>query len=101
MEQENTQYVKNYINLNIKKVFCFPGNAGIAKVAKIVKVDINNFLDISKFCKRNNIDLVIPGSEVYLEKGISDFLKLEGISVIGPSKYASSLESSKYFTKKM
>ena len=36
--------------------------------------------------------MVIPGSEVYLEKSISDFLKLEGISVIGPSKYASSLD---------
>ena len=83
------------------RIFCFPGNAGIANVAKIVKVDINNFLDISKFCIRNNIDLVIPGSEVYLEKGISDFLKLEGISVIGPSKYASLLESSKYFTKRL
>ena len=99
--REHSICEKLYQSKYKKKVFCFPGNAGIAKVAKIVKVDINNFLDISKFCKRNNIDLVIPGSEVYLEKGISDFLKLEGISVIGPSKYASSLESSKYFTKKM
>ena len=83
------------------RIFCSPGNAGIAKIAKIVKIDINEFLNISKFCKRNDIDLVIPGSEEYLEKGISDFLKLEGISVIGPSKYASSLESSKHFTKKV
>ena len=44
--------------------------------------------------------MVIPGSEEYLEKGISDFLIMEGISVIGPSKLASSLETSKYFTKK-
>ena len=45
--------------------------------------------------------MVIPGSEEYLDKGISDFLKMEGISVIGPSKQASSLETSKIFTKKV
>ena len=45
--------------------------------------------------------MVIPGSEEYLEKGISDFLIMEGINVIGPSKQASLLETSKYFTKKI
>ena len=44
--------------------------------------------------------MVIPGSEEYLDKGISDFLKMEGISVIGPSKQASSLETSRNFYKK-
>ena len=86
---------------NIGKVYCAPGNAGIALVSRIAKIDSDNFTSISKFCKKRKINMVIPGSEEYLDKGISDFLKMEGISVIGPSKQASSLETSKIFTKKV
>ena len=86
---------------NVGKVYCSPGNAGIALVSSIAKVDTKNFKSISRFCKKKKINMVIPGSEEYLDKGISDFLKMEGISVIGPSKYASSLETSKLFTKKI
>ena len=75
---------------NVGKVYCSPGNAGIALVSSIAKVDTKNFKSISRFCKKKKINMVIPGSEEYLDKGISDFLKMEGISVIGPSKYASS-----------
>ena len=90
-----------YLSSSIKTIYCFPGNAGIEKIAKIANIDISNFDSISQYCKKNNINLVIPGSEQYLEKGITDYLKLEGISVVGPSKYASLLETSKLFTKKI
>ncbi|MDC3023856.1 phosphoribosylamine--glycine ligase [Alphaproteobacteria bacterium] len=86
---------------NIKKVYCAPGNAGIAAISDIAMIDYTNFKSISNFCKKNKVDTVIPGSEEYLEKGISDYLIMEGISVIGPSKSASLLETSKYFTKKI
>ena len=82
---------------NIKKVYCAPGNAGIAKISDIAMIDNTNFKSVSNFCKKNTIDVVIPGSEEYLEQGISDHLIMEGINVIGPSKYASLLETSKYF----
>ena len=85
----------------IGKLFCAPGNAGIALVSKIANINTKNFISISNFCKKNKITMVIPGSEEFLDKGISDFLIMEGISVIGPSKVASSLETSKYFTKKL
>ena len=85
----------------IGKLFCAPGNAGIALVSKIADINTKSFISISNFCKKNKIAMVIPGSEEYLDKGISDFLIMEGISVIGPSKFASSLETSKYFTKKL
>ena len=84
----------------VRRVYCTPGNAGIALVSKIAKIDAN-FISVLKFCKNKNISMVIPGSEEYLEKGISDFLIMEGISVIGPSKFASSLETSKHFLKKV
>ena len=90
-----------YKSDRIKNIYCCPGNAGIAKVSKQTKINVNDFDSIVKFCKKNKIDMVIPGSEVFLEKGISDYLQLEGISVIGPSKFASLLESSKLFTKKI
>ena len=89
------------ISNKVGKVYCTPGNAGIALVSKIAKIDANNFISVLKFCRKKNISMVIPGSEEYLEKGISDFLIMEGISVIGPSKFASSLETSKHFTKKV
>ncbi len=90
-----------YQSDKVKKVFCAPGNGGIAEVANIADLDVNNFKSIFEYCKNHDISIVIPGSEVFLEKGITDFLKLEGIDVIGPSKYASLLETSKYFTKKI
>ena len=58
---------------NIGKVYCAPGNAGIALVSRIAKIDSDNFTSISKFCKKRKINMVIPGSEEYLDKGISDF----------------------------
>ena len=89
------------ISKRVRKIFCSPGNAGIEQVAKIAKINVSNFQSILEFCKKNKIDFVIPGSEKFLEKGISDFLQLEGINVIGPTRYASLLETSKYFTKKV
>ena len=86
---------------NVQNIYCAPGNAGIKKIAKIANINSYEFKHVLKFCKKNKINFVVPGSEDYLEKGISDFLKLEGIEVIGPSKYASLLETSKYFTKKL
>ena len=83
----------------ICKIFCIPGNAGIQKIAICTKIEITK-KNISKFCIKNNISLVVIGPEKYLEEGYSDYLKNEGINVFGPSKKASKLESSKTFSKK-
>ena len=83
-----------------KQIFCIPGNAGISKIAKCLKIDLNKKQEVYKFCKNNCIELVIIGPEEYLEKGLSDYLTKKKINVFGPSQKAARLESSKIFSKK-
>ncbi len=84
-----------------KKVFCFPGNAGTYKIAKNINIDILNFQKLLKYIKFYKIELVVVGPEEPLVRGITDFLKKHKIKVFGPTKYASKLEGSKIFMKKL
>ena len=88
-----------YKSKKINNLWCMPGNAGISKIAKFYKLNIDDKKEILDFCIKKKIRLVIPGSEEFLAKGISDCLRLNGINVFGPSKKSSLLESSKIFTK--
>ena len=85
----------------IKNIYCIPGNAGTLEIAKNVPIDINNFLEIYKFLKKENIDFVIVGPEQPLVNGIVDYLEKLNINVFGPNKIASQLEGSKIFTKNL
>ncbi len=82
-----------------KRIFCFPGNAGTSNFATNINIDVNNFKEILRLIKFNNIKLVIVGPEEPLVNGIVDFLKKNKIQVFGPEKYASKLEGSKAFMK--
>tara|TARA_X000001036_G_scaffold368537_1_gene354224 strand:- start:1446 stop:2720 length:1275 start_codon:yes stop_codon:yes gene_type:complete len=84
-----------------KKIICFPGNAGTSKYAENVNVNILNFNHILSLIKFYKIDLVIVGPEEPLVKGLVDFLRKNNIKVFGPNKYASKLEGSKAFMKKI
>ena len=83
----------------IDKVYCIPGNAGTGHVATNVEIDIDNFKEIKKFIKKNNINLLIIGPEKPLVNGLVDYLKNINIKIFGPNKKASQLEGSKIFTK--
>ena len=83
----------------VKKIFCFPGNAGTAKIAKNIDVNILDFKKILKLVKFYKINLVIVGPEEPLVNGIVDFLKKNKVMVFGPNKYAAKLEGSKAFMK--
>ena len=85
----------------IEKIYCFPGNAGTAQIAKNVSINLNDFNEIKNYILSNNIDLIIVGPEKPLVDGIVDFLENHQIKVFGPSKIASQLEGSKIFTKKL
>ena len=85
----------------IKKIICFPGNAGTAKIAKNIKADILNFREIHQLVQFHKIDLVIVGPEEPLVKGLVDYLRKKKIKVFGPDKFASRLEGSKAFMKKV
>ncbi|MDZ4368900.1 MAG: phosphoribosylamine--glycine ligase [Afipia sp.] len=83
----------------LTKLWCAPGNAGIAQDAECVALDVANHTAVIEFCKVNKIDLVVVGPEAPLAAGIVDDLATAGIKAFGPSKAASQLESSKGFTK--
>ena len=85
----------------VKKIYCFPGNAGTHEIADNIEMDFSNFDKIKKFSIDNKIDLIIVGPEKPLVDGIVDFFKGSGIAVFGPDKIASQLEGSKIFTKKI
>ena len=83
------------------KIYCIPGNAGTAKIAKNLEINFLNFKEILIAIKFYKIDLVVIGPELPLVKGIVDFLKKNKIKVFGPNKYASQLEGSKSFMKSL
>ena len=99
--REHALCKKIYESRKVKKIFCFPGNAGTAEIATNIDVNILNFKEILKLIHFHKIDLVIVGPEEPLVRGIVDFLKKNNVKVFGPNKYASKLEGSKAFMKKL
>jgi len=85
----------------IKKIYCFPGNAGTSELAENIKIDISDFSKIKEFSILNKISLIIVGPEKPLVDGIVDYFKNTKIDVFGPDKISSQLEGSKIFTKKI
>jgi phosphoribosylamine--glycine ligase len=83
----------------VTKLWCAPGNAGIAREAECVALDIADHAAVIDFCKRNAVDLVVVGPETPLAAGIVDDLTAAGIKAFGPSRQAAQLEGSKGFTK--
>ncbi|MDC1096017.1 phosphoribosylamine--glycine ligase [Pelagibacteraceae bacterium] len=89
------------LSKNVNKIYCIPGNAGTSELSENLDIDYLNFNLLLKTIKNNKIDLVIVGPEEPLVKGIVDFLERNKIKVFGPNKYASQLEGSKSFMKKL
>ncbi len=85
----------------ISELYCFPGNAGTAKIAKNVDIDTDNFENLKNYILENKIELIIIGPEKPLVDGLVDYLEKFKIKVFGPNKIASQLEGSKIFTKKI
>ena len=85
----------------IDKLYCFPGNAGTAKIAKNIDIDLEDFEKLKNFILENKVDLVVVGPEKPLVDGIVDYLEKFKIKVFGPNKIASQLEGSKMFTKEI
>jgi phosphoribosylamine--glycine ligase len=81
------------------KVYCAPGNAGIAEDAECVALAATDTAAIIDFCRRNQIDFVVVGPEAPLVAGLVDALETEGIAAFGPSAAAAALEGSKAFMK--
>ena len=83
----------------ISKLYCAPGNAGIADVAECVPVGAENIDGICAWASDNNVDLAVIGPEVPLAMGIVDRLNEAGVKTFGPNAKCAQLEASKSFTK--
>jgi phosphoribosylamine--glycine ligase len=81
------------------QLYCAPGNAGIAREAECVALDLADHPAVIAFCRARRIDLVVVGPEAPLCAGIVDDLEAAGIKAFGPTRAAARLEGSKGFTK--
>ncbi len=85
----------------VEKIYCAPGNAGIAEFAECVPIGAMEFEKLAAFAKDNEIDLTIVGMDDPLVGGIVDVFEAEGLRVFGPRKNAAILEGSKAFSKEL
>jgi phosphoribosylamine--glycine ligase len=85
----------------VEKIYCAPGNAGIARQAENVKIGVEDVEALLSFAKTNAIDLTVVGPEASLAVGIVDRFQQEGLKIFGPTKAAAQIESSKEFAKRL
>ena len=81
------------------EIYCANGNAGIGKIALLVDIEPTNVKDLADFAEREEINLTFVGGEATLALGIVDEFEKRGLKIIGVSKKAAELESSKAFAK--
>ncbi|WP_019640476.1 phosphoribosylamine--glycine ligase [Paenibacillus fonticola] len=81
------------------KIYCAPGNAGIAQVAEIVPIAVNEFDKLTAFAQEKEVGLVVVGPDDPLADGIVDAFEAKSIPVFGPRKNAAHIEGSKTFMK--
>jgi len=85
----------------LTKLWCAPGNPGIAAVAERVEIGALDFPALVAFARANDVDLVVPGPEAPLVAGLADALAAAGIACAGPSAAAARLEGEKSFAKEI
>ncbi len=83
----------------VDKIYCAPGNAGIAELAQCVDIGAMEFERLADFAQENEIDLTIIGMDDPLVGGVVDVFEERGLKVFGPRKNAAILEGSKAFSK--
>lgn len=83
----------------VEKIYCAPGNAGIAELAECLPIQEHHFAELCQFAVDQHIDLVVVGPEDPLFAGAVDYFEERNIPVFGPRKNAAIIEGSKVFTK--
>ena len=84
-----------------EKIYCAPGNAGIAALAECVAIKDTDVEGLLAFAKEQAIDLTVVGPEASLAVGVVDRFRVEGLKIFGPTKAAAEIESSKDFAKRL
>jgi phosphoribosylamine--glycine ligase len=85
----------------VKRIFCAPGNAGIAAVADLVPHAADDVAALARFARDERIDLTVVGPELPLTMGIVDEFQRHGLRIFGPTREAAQIEGSKAFTKEL
>lgn len=85
----------------VEKIYCAPGNAGIAELAECVAIKDTDVAGLLSFAKENTIDLTVVGPEAALAVGVVDAFRAEGLAIFGHTKAATQIESSKEFAKQI
>lgn len=85
----------------VEKMYCIPGNPGIAQIAECIDIDMNNNAALVKFAVDNKIDLTVVGPEAPLANGLVDDFSAMGLKAFGPTKSAARIEGSKAFAKEI
>ena len=83
----------------VDKIYCGPGNAGIAEVAECVAIRPMEFEKLADFAQEKKIDLTVIGMDDPLVGGVVDVFEERGLKIFGPRKNAAILEGSKAFSK--
>jgi len=84
----------------VDKIYCVPGNVGIAQIAECKDIDLDgDFSDLADFAQAEGIDLTVVGPEAPLADGLVDRFTSRGLRAFGPSMSAAELEASKSFAK--
>ncbi len=86
-------------NPDVEKIYCVPGNAGIAEIAECADIKVMEFDRIVRYAKENCIDLTIVAPDDPLVGGLVDELESAGLKAFGPNKAAAIIEGSKAFAK--
>lgn len=85
----------------VSKIYCAPGNAGIAQLAECVPLKVDDLPGLQAFAKDHAIDLTIVGPELPLSLGIADEFRKAKLRIFGPTRNAARIESSKSFAKEL
>lgn len=85
----------------VDKIYCAPGNAGIARLAECVEIGVTDVEALRDFARDNDIGLTVVGPEISLAAGVADCFKRENLRIFGPTKAAARIESSKEFAKRL
>lgn len=85
----------------VDKIYCAPGNAGIARLAECVAIGVEDVYALAKFAEDNDIALTVVGPEAALAAGVADKFIEKGLRIFGPVKDAARIESSKEFAKEI
>ena len=84
---------------SVRSLYCAPGNPGIARHATLAAVDLADPSAVLEFVRRERVDLTVVGPELPLERGIVDAFRTAERAIVGPTRFAAQLETSKVFAK--